>query len=158
MKRKKVIVCMLTAMLSVGGILTACGDKRSDETKENSNTKKDSDVTELELFMSKPETAEVMQEIADKFCEENPSVKISVTSSSDGLTVMQTRVASNEMPDILNTFPAEDFYKTIYKEGYIEDISEQEFLNKVSKSSLEMSVCDDGKYYAVPMSDSTYGV
>lgn len=68
---------------------------------------------------------------------------------------MQTRVASNEMPDILNTFPAEDFYKTIYKEGYIEDISEQEFLNKVSKSSLEMSVCDDGKYYAVPMSDST---
>ena len=61
---------MLTAMLSVGGILTACGDKRSDETKENSNTKKDSDVTELELFMSKPETAEVMQEIADKFCEE----------------------------------------------------------------------------------------
>ena len=40
MKREKVIVCMLTAMLSVGGILTACGDKRSDETKENSNTKK----------------------------------------------------------------------------------------------------------------------
>lgn len=155
MKKRNVTVYTLAALLTLSSILTACGTEQNDSTEDNSSS---SEVTEFELFWSKPETADIMQEIADKFCEENPGVKISVTSTSDGQTVLQTRLASNEVPDILNTFPAEDFYKSMFTEGYIEDISDQEFLSKVSEEALEMSKCTDENYYAVPMSVSTYGV
>lgn len=94
MKRKNVMVCLLAVVLSASGLLTACGESKNEgDVKESVDKKNDSGVTEMELFMSKTETAEVMQKIADKFCEENPSVKISVTSTTDGPTVMQTRVA-----------------------------------------------------------------
>ena len=43
------------------------------------------------------------EEISAKFCEENPGVTINVTSTSDGRTVIQTRLSSNEMPDLMNT-------------------------------------------------------
>lgn len=112
---------------------------------------------ELELFMTKPETVDVMEKIAAKFMQENPNVKINVTSSSDGRTVLQTRLSANEIPDILNTFPAEDFYKSMFKDGVIEDITGQSFLSKVQESSLKLSEYE-GKNYALPMSVSTYGI
>ena len=114
--------------LSMVSTMAACGAEKGDgkatatETESSSETTtEESETTELELFMSKPETAEIMEQIAAKFCEENPGVKINVTSSSDGRTVLQTRLASDDVPDILNTFPAEDFYKNIFREGYIEE-------------------------------------
>lgn len=155
MKKRNLTVFTLVAWMTMSTVLTACGGTKEEPGKKDSGA---SEVTELELFMSKPETADVMQEIADKFCEENPGVKISVTATADGQTVLQTRLASDEMPDILNTFPAEDFYKNMFTEGYIEEITGQEFLKKASADSLKLSECTDGKYYAVPMSLSTYGV
>lgn len=150
--------------LSMVSTMAACGAEKGDgkatatETESSSETTtEESEKTELELFMSKPETAEIMEQIAAKFCEENPGVKINVTSSSDGRTVLQTRLASDDVPDILNTFPAEDLYKNIFREGYIEEITDQEFLSKVNSDTLKISACDD-KYYAVPMSVSTYGI
>lgn len=149
MKFKKGIALILA--LAVMGSAAGCAG--SGESKADTAEKK----AELELFMSKPETVDVMEKISAKFMQENPNTKINVTSSSDGRTVLQTRLSANEIPDILNTFPAEDFYKSMFREGIMEDITNQTFLSKVQESSLKMSECD-GKYYAVPMSVSTYGI
>ena len=74
-----------------------------------------------------------MEELAKKFEEENPNIKINITVTSDGRTVLQTRLSTNEMPDLLNTYPAEQFYKDMFREGIMIDISDQEFLNQVSQ-------------------------
>lgn len=57
----------------------------------------------------------------------------------------------------MNTYPAEDFYKDMFRDGYFEDITGAEYLSKVNATAMEMSNCD-GNYYAVPMSLSTYGI
>ncbi len=160
----------MAAILAAGAILSGCSQGSSSggaEAPGGADTKAAEDGggsgessgsgIELELFISKPEVVEVMEDIAGKFCEENPGVNIEVVSSDDGRTVVQTRAASNKLPDIMNTFPAEDFYKNMFKEGYFEEITDQEFLSKVNAETMEMSDCD-GSFYAVPMSLSTYGI
>ncbi len=144
MKMKKLSVA-LAAALAAGSLLAPASAVWADGE------------VELELFLSKPEIVSVMEELVGIFCEENPGVKIEVVSSDDARTVLQTRAASDKLPDILNSYPAEDFYKNMFKEGYFEEITDQEFLSKVNATTLEMTDCEGG-YYAVPMSLSTYGI
>lgn len=137
---------------------TTAGEAAAETTKEAADQKEaEQEKVELELFLSKTEIQPVMEELAKKFEEENPNIKINITVTSDGRTVLQTRLSTNEMPDLLNTYPAEQFYKDMFREGIMIDISDQEFLNQVSQESRDMTVCD-GKYYALPYSVSAFGI
>lgn len=161
MKMKKTIALMTALALMAGTVGCSNSGGASDAASAGSAASGQAAAAgkkvELELFMSKPETVDIIEKISAKFMQENPNVKINVTSSSDGRTVLQTRLSANEVPDILNTFPAEDFYKEMFKEGFIQDISGQSYLNRVQDTYLKMSEYE-GKYYAVPMSVSTYGI
>lgn len=176
MKLKK-LCAVMAALLVSSSLLMACGgngssqgaaeEPESSAAQESSSEEEEEKVQEeaeasgdeivLEMLITKTEVVEVMEQIAAKFCEENPGVKIDVVSTDDGRTVVQTRAASNKLPDIMNTFPAEDFYKNMFKEGYFEKITEQDFLGKVNAEALKMTDCE-GDYYSVPMSLSTYGI
>lgn len=177
MKFKK-LSAVMAALLAVSSLLVACGgnsggqdasgsepeNAAADETETESESEGEGqeaaasgDEVTLELLLTKTEIVDVMEQIAAKFCEENPGVKIDVTSTSDGATLVRTRAASNDLPDIMNTYPAEDFYKDMFRDGYFEDITDAEYLGKVNSTAMEMSNCD-GNYYAVPMSLSTYGI
>ena len=123
--KKSVAILMALAMLAASGCSSAetdtqsaadGGESAAASTQEDGGEDTATSV-ELELLMTKPETASVMEEISAKFCEENPGVTINVTSTSDGRTVIQTRLSSNEMPDLMNTFPLEDFYKSMFADG-----------------------------------------
>lgn len=112
---------------------------------------------ELEFFSLKPETVTVMEEIIADFMVENPDIKITLTSVADAGTVLLTRVASDEMPDILNVFPAENKYKVMFDDELIVELTEQPFLSNVADSMLEMAAYN-GKHYALPMTLSSYGI
>ena len=163
--KKSVAILMALAMLAASGCSSAetdtqsaadGGESAAASTQEDGGEDTAASV-ELELLMTKPETASVMEEIAAKFCEENPGVTINVTSTSDGRTVIQTRLSANEMPDLMNTFLLEDFYKSMFADGRFIDITDQDFLANVNQDTLALSEYE-GSYYAVPMSVSTYGV
>lgn len=112
---------------------------------------------ELEFFSQKPEAVPVMEEIIQLFMNENPGVTITQTSTQDARTVLQTRISTNDIPDILNTFPAEEMYKIMFEEDMILELTGQEFLNNVNENTLAMSAYN-GKNYALPMTLSSYGI
>ncbi len=166
--RKSLAIIMAVAM--VGGVAAGCSDggetastgaassaaASAGGSEDNAGGELDGGGVELELLMTKPETTPVMEEIAAQFNEEF-NTNITVTSTSDGATVIRTRLSANEMPDLMNTFPLEDFYKSMFADGRFVDITDQEFLSKVSPDTLALSEYE-GAYYAVPMSVSTYGI
>lgn len=112
---------------------------------------------ELEFFSLKPETVPVMEEIIADFTAENPDIKITLTSVADARTVLSTRIATNEMPDILNVFPAEDSFKVMFDDGLMVDLTGQPFMSNVSDTMLNMAAYN-GKQYALPMTLSSYGI
>lgn len=118
---------------------------------------KESKVVELEFFSQKPEAVPVMDQLIAKFEAENPGIKVIQTSTPDPATVIRTRIATNEIPDIINSFPAESLYKDLFSDGYFLDLSQQSFLNNVSESTIDI-VRHEGKVYALPLTLSVYGV
>ncbi len=141
MKRFKVLSLMLSLMLVILSMGTAVA----------------SPAVELEFYSLKPETVNVMEEIIADFMAENPGIKITLTSVSDAGTVLMTRIATNEMPDILNVYPAEDKYKAMFDDEMMLDLTDMPFMANVSDTMRDMARYN-GKEYALPMTLSSYGI
>lgn len=116
-----------------------------------------SNIKELEYFSQKPEAVTVMGKLIAKFEQENPTIKVTLTSTPEPGTVLKTRISTGDMPDVLNTFPAEITYKNIFSDGFCMDLSEQPFMSQVP-DGVKQIVAHDGKIYALPITLSVYGI
>lgn len=115
------------------------------------------DAVEVEFYLLKPECETVMNELIDKFNAANPGIKVYQTAVADAGTVLQTRLSTDEMPDTLNTYPAEDKYKSMFDDDRMVELTDQPFMSNVQDTMLEMSAYN-GKQYALPMTLSSYGI
>lgn len=154
---KKKLALALCAMLTVVS-LTACKNKDKEVVDSTSGTK--GDVLTIEFFQQKGEEGpqKGYQYIIDKFNEENPDIKIEMNTVPDPGTVLTSRISSGDIPVIFSDYPTQQQFKQKVVNGYVQDLSGQEFLKNVNESSLEMTKQDDGGYYALPYSRNYVGV
>ena len=118
------------------------------------------DPLEIEFFQQKCEEGpqKGYQEIIDKFNKENPDIKITMNTVPDAGTVLTSRISSGDIPVIFSDYPTQTQFKQKVANGYVQDLSGQDFLNNVDSSSLKMTVQEDGDYYALPYSRNYIGV
>jgi raffinose/stachyose/melibiose transport system substrate-binding protein len=114
-------------------------------------------TVELEYFSLKPEAVPVMDVLIEKFEKENPGIKVTQTATPEPGTVLRTRIATGEVPDITNTFPAENMYKNLFKDGFFLDLTNEPFLSNIPESTIDI-IRYEGKVYALPMTLSVYGI
>ena len=145
MNIKKTLVSISIVLMTTGLVFSA-GTKESQQK-----------IVELEYFSQKPEAVPVMDFLIEKFEKENPGITITQTSTPEPSTVLRTRIATNEVPDIINSFPAENMYKNLFKDGYFLDLTNESFLNNIPDSTINI-VRYEGKVYALPMTLSVYGI
>uniref|UniRef100_UPI0006CFC4AF extracellular solute-binding protein n=1 Tax=Clostridium sp. NkU-1 TaxID=1095009 RepID=UPI0006CFC4AF len=167
--KKRIGVFALSLGL-VCSLLAGCGksepapDKSTEETATSTGetakakeTKAEGDQVTLELYLQKTNVVDVFQELTTRFEEQNPGIKIELTSVPDPETALVTRIASNDYPDIVTIWPAEKFYRDLMRDGALMDISDQAFLNDVADETREIAKYD-GKDYALSMTMSAYGL
>ncbi|WP_321383411.1 extracellular solute-binding protein [uncultured Enterococcus sp.] len=147
MKRMKKLV-LLTAALTLGGILTACGAKKNDSA--------DGEQKEIEFFFQKQEMVPTMKEIIKDFEEKNPDIKVKLTNVPDGLTVLKTRMASNDVPDIVHAYPALPDFVEWSKNDMFEDLTGSDIMKDIKTGAAESYAVDD-KIYSVPLTNNAYG-
>ncbi|MGC6767898.1 extracellular solute-binding protein [Enterococcus sp. LJL51] len=148
MKPMKKLV-LLTAALTLGGILTACGSKK--EGAADSGKQK-----EIEFFFQKQEMVPTMKEIIKDFEKENPDIKVNLTNVPDGLTVLKTRMASDDVPDVVHAFPALPDFVEWSKNDMFEDLTDSDILKDIKEGVPESYAVDD-KVYSVPLTNNAYG-
>lgn len=114
----------------------------------------------IEFFQQKAEEGpqKGYQAIIDKFNEENPDIVIEMNVVPDAGTVLTSRISSGDIPVIFSDYPTQTQFKQKVANGYVQDLSDQEFLKNVNESSLEMTKQEDGGYYALPYSRNYMGV
>lgn len=152
---KKKLALVLCAMLTVTS-LAACSKKGTgDSTSETKG-----DVLTIEFFQQKGEEGpqKGYKTIIDKFNAENPDIKIEMNTVPDPGTVLTSRISSGDIPVIFSDYPTQQQFKQKVANGYVKDLSGQEFLKNVNESSLDMTKQDDGGYYALPYSRNYIGV
>lgn len=111
----------------------------------------------IEFYCVKPEVTEVFEEIIADFEALNPGINVEVTFAADGETVLKTRIASNEIPDTMSLFPAEQCYRDWLDEGYVVNMTNEAFMSNVAQSMIDLAAYN-GEQMSLPYTLSMYGV
>lgn len=135
------IVAAAVAAMTMSAGLAACS---------NDGTSADGTVT-LEFFQSKSEAIEIVDELIADFEAENPGIKIEQQNAQDGLTVLMSRIAKDDIPDIIGT----SNYGDVAQTGILKEQNGTAAYDAVSNDALfenmrQMAKSD--KDYAVPWS------
>ncbi|WP_037284788.1 ABC transporter substrate-binding protein [Saccharibacillus sacchari] len=148
------------ASLLLAGLLSGCGGGADSQASggEGSGSK---EVT-LKFFISQPRFKEQYQTYIDQFvakekADKNVDIKVQLEmpNAENAPQILKTRMASNDAPDIYSLHAvneAPDFYRA----GYMEDLSDQPFVDKLL-DSVKPSVTIDGKVLSVPMETISWG-
>lgn len=149
----KKLICTLMAGALLVGTVTGCGSSSEGESSAKG--------TELELFSSKAENKDILQKLVDKFNETHEDVTIKITAPADAGTVLKTRMAKNDMPDIV-AMGGDNNYTEVESAGMLVDLSDEDYISNIQESYLQM-VYDvnkdkEEKAYGVPYATNASGV
>ena len=115
------------------------------------------DKVAIELFHQKPENVELYNTLVNKFMEENPDVQVNVTLAESTTTTLISRVAAGNIPQLVSVFPWSASYKDMFREGLFMDLTDQDFMKRVTPSVLER--CEvNGKQYSLPLTTNSFGL
>lgn len=115
------------------------------------------ETVHLEFFNIKPEVVDILNTLIEKFEAENPGIDIEQTQVPDATTVLQTRAATNKLPDILTYYATDPRYKEMAKNGMLIDLTEEDIFSTIDAGMLEGTLYE-GKSYILPISMNAAGV
>lgn len=171
MKYKKVLAVIVAGAMMMG--MSGCGsqkkesdtsaakteEKNTEEIEEESDTEKVSDAgkdkmsLEFEVVYS-GENLDKFRAVMDGFTEETGIEVNLVAPGADYETVMKTRMASGDMPDL---FMTHGWSIARYKE-YLADLTSEEWYGKISESILPIISDNDGKIYVLPVTQGVSAI
>lgn len=159
MKKKKWLALVLSSVVSLS-LLAGCSGGSEDKNNEAKATS-DGNKTELEFFSNKQESIQTLQTLIDKFNAQSKTVSIKLNAPADPDTVLKTRMAKGDMPDIVANSGARMFTE-LTSSGFLENMAGEEFYDKINPSYLEMmygaSAGEEGAAYGVPYAANASGV
>lgn len=154
---KKILSAVLVAAMALS--FAACGSTSTESQAPASGSAStgSGETVTLEFFQMKDEGTDYYAELIAAFEEQYPNIKIEYTNVPDAETVIMTRMASNQVPDVFTHYALDPTFREQIKAGYVMDLTGEPMLENVDENILEMSLVD-GKAYSVPVSLNMLGI
>lgn len=150
MKKNAVLLASFCLVMSL--FLSSCALARKDDTAVEKKEKK-----KLEFFHGKIESAKIFEELIQEFEKENPDIDIENVYVPYGSTVLKTRIARGDIPDIFVTYPIEYDYILRVNKGYLLDLTNEEFVKNI-QPEIQNRYLVNGRMYGVALSQNAVGV
>ena len=101
-------------------------------------------------YLTEDAKLQALDDLIAGFEAENPNVTVNAEAVSydNYLDVIKLRLSSGDAPDIM--FGGPGTYPELVNAGYIMDLSDKDYISRVSEGSLSLQKLDD-KVYAVPL-------
>lgn len=150
--KSKVFQWMLAVLLTLS--LAACG--ADNRVAEDPDTLTEEPTITLEVLNPKVEISTQFEQMAREYEKENPNVKLNVLTFGGGanyLVELKARFAANKGPDI---FPNGGYEEAVMWKRYLEDLSDQPWVDDTYAAALEPMKLD-GKTYGMPINFEGYG-
>ena len=165
--KKRFTACMIGATLLTAALTGCSGGKTADAPASSADqtTAAEAASTDaasegkvaIELFYQKPENVELYNTLVNKFMEENPDIQVNLTLAESTTTTLISRVAAGNIPQLVSVFPWNASYKDMFREGLFMDLTDQDFMKRVTPSVLER--CEvNGKQYSLPLTTNSFGL
>jgi raffinose/stachyose/melibiose transport system substrate-binding protein len=154
--KKMLSVISATALLLTSVVGCAGGDEapKNSAASPNSTSKAaGGEKVNLKLLQFKAEITDKVKAMTDDYMKEHPNVVIDTVVTKDYETILKTRFASGDEPDI---FMTKAFTDITDWSGKLVDLSNEPWMSKVSPSAVQgMTV--DGKKLGFPIAFEGYG-
>lgn len=129
------------------GTESKAADAAADTTADTA-PKADADGTvTIEFFNQKTEIVSILQSLIAEYEAANPGIKIEIVTPSDSATVLASRMASNDTPDVFTNWPNSSFF-TMVDSGYVMDLSGTGIMDNVQTAAREQWKYNGGEYAA----------
>ncbi|MEN1989077.1 ABC transporter substrate-binding protein [Paenibacillus hubeiensis] len=145
----------------VSVLLAGCG--QSTGTDESQGGSASGSTVNLKIFVAQPRLKEHYDKYIEQFkakekAEKNieVNVQLEMPPADNAAQILKTRLASNDAPDVFALHAVNEI-PPFSKAGYLEDLSDQPFVDKLL-DSVKPSVTDaNGKIVAVPLETLSWG-
>ena len=171
MKMRKWMSALLATSMVAGLALTGCGSSEGGtaDTTANSDTQAAAEDTtagddsssgvqpadKIQIFQSKVEIQDALQEACDAFQEETGiEVELIGTTGDDYLQQLKIKLANNQGPTIFSQGGDTELEDL---QGYCLDVSDLEFLDSFMDGMTDYATVD-GKVYGVPYTVEGFGI
>lgn len=138
----------------------AVGNSSGSKTSGEGNS---SSAIKLELFSTKSENVNILKTLVEAYESKNSNIQISISSpgSNDAGTVLRTRLAKNDIPDVI-AMGGDNTYTDFQSAGVLEDLSNESYVSNVQDSYKQM-IYDvqenkEKKLYGVPYATNASGI
>jgi raffinose/stachyose/melibiose transport system substrate-binding protein len=151
---KKIIALALSGAL-VFSMLSACGNNEEASSESKSDGKK----VKIEFFHYKSEAKDTFDKLIAKFEKENPNIDVVNANPPDAETVLKTRVAKRDIPDIV-AIGANSTFAELSKAGVFVDVTNAPELDSIQPAYIDMlrDVTGLEKVYAIPYAANADGI
>jgi raffinose/stachyose/melibiose transport system substrate-binding protein len=121
----KKALSMIAAVLLMASLTVGCSSSADDGK------------VKIEFFQNKPEAKVTFEELAKKFEKENPGIHVVVTTPPDAETVLKTRIAKNDVPDVIGSGLNATF-ADLAQNGIFTDFSADPQLKNIQPAYVDM--------------------
>ncbi|MFD3260401.1 ABC transporter substrate-binding protein [Paenibacillus lentus] len=151
---RKVMLMLLTSVVLLS-LISGCAGGSSPKTNEGSGTDSgnSNDKVTIKIMDFKTEITDKIKAMAADYMAENPNVTIEAQVTGNYDTLVKTRFAAGDGPDIFMTRAYTDIQD--WSERLV-DLSNEPWMDKVIPSS-EPGMTVDGKKYGFPLAVEGYG-
>lgn len=149
MKGKKIYSKMVSTLAISGLLLAGCSSGEGSDAAS-------ADQIQIDVFQGKVEFNDQFKELAKKYEEENPKVKINITSvggGTDYISSLKSQFSSGEEPEIFSIAGPSEAGQ--FKE-YLADLSDTESAKAALEGTLT-AVTDGEKVQGLPYNQEGYG-
>lgn len=153
MKRRRVMAAMI-ALVMAGGLLAGCGAKENTGASQDGTQEVSQGKTELTFFHYLEQYQEQFDQLAELYAEANPDVELKIECiGSDYDKILQTRVASGEVPDIFISGP---YMKNENYASVSYNLANEEFTKEVEIGPEFLA--SNGELTAIPFVTQAWGI
>ncbi len=111
----------------------------------------------LTAFLFNMDKRQALEETFKKFTEQNPSITVDLlVNDQDYYTVLKTKIASNDMPDIVMGEYGD--LLELGQAGHILDLANDAYIGNYSEQIRSQMTTPDGKIYGIPLDISGMGI
>ncbi|ARI76324.1 ABC transporter substrate-binding protein [Halobacillus mangrovi] len=139
--------------LLIGILLLLASCSGEDVSIESSQQEK----VVVEFFTPKVETESIFNELIQEFEDNHSNIDIRQVVVPGGMTVLKTRLARGDAPDLFITYPIEQDYLIRARKGYLMDLTDEPFLKRI-ESSIQKRYLVDGRMYGAALTQNAVGV
>lgn len=93
-------------------------------------------TTDIEFFQIKTEAVDTYNKLIAEFEKENPKIHVKQVNTPDPDSVMRTRLARNDMPEVIN-MQAGRYYRELAKAGVLHDWTGDPILHEFTEAGLK---------------------